>query len=241
MSKLDLKIICYQLIKLIKLKAKILIIIINNSIHEKLIHYLKYYFFIGGMPEAVSSYKDTQDFKEVRKIHNDIIKAYDLDFVKHAPSSNVMKITECFHSITSQLAKENKKFIYSVVREGARARSYDDAIQWLAEAGLFYKVYQVNSPKIPLHAYANQHIFKAYLFDVGLLNTMADIPVKAILQGNNLFQEFRGSLTENFVAQQLMLQHDKLHYWASENRAEVDFVFQHKDHIYPLEVKSGRI
>ena len=213
--------------------------LINDSIHEKLIQYLKHYLYIGGMPEAVSCYKETQDFKEVREVHNDIIKAYDLDFIKHAPASNVMKITECFHSITSQLAKENKKFIYSVIREGARARNYEDAIQWLVEAGLFYKVYQVNAPRIPLQAYENQHIFKAYLFDVGLLNTMAKIPIKAILQGNNLFQEFKGSLTENFVAQQLMLQHKRLHYWSSENRSEIDFVFQHKDQIYPLEVKSG--
>ncbi len=212
---------------------------INQAIHNKILEYLKYYLFIGGLPEAVDTYQKTEDFNEVRKIHHDIIRAYDLDFVKHAPESWVMKITECFHSITKQLAKENKKFIYSVVREGARARGYEDAIQWLLEAGLIYKVYQTNTPKLPLQAYANQHIFKTYLFDVGLLNTMADLPAKAIIQGNVLFQEFRGSLTENFVVQEMKQQYERLHYWASENRAEVDFVFQYEDAVYPLEIKSG--
>lgn len=212
---------------------------ISEPIHEKLLRYLKYYLFVGGMPEAVSTYKETENFSEVREVHNAIIRAYDLDFVKHAPEALVMRITECFHSITSQLAKENKKFIYSVIRQGARARNYEDAIQWLVEAGLFHKIYQTNTAKLPLQAYENRQIFKAYLFDVGLLNTMADLPAKAILQGNALFQEFRGSLTENFVAQEMKQQHERQHYWTSGNTAEVDFIFRHEDLIYPLEVKSG--
>ena len=212
---------------------------ITETIHQKLLQYLKYYFFVGGMPEAVSVYKDTQDFREVRQIQNNIVRAYDLDFVKHAPESIIMRITECFHSIKSQLAKENKKFIYSVVRKGGRARTYEDAIQWLLEAGLIYKVYQASTPKLPLSAYEDRHIFKAYLLDVGLLNMMADLPAKTIVQENALFQEFRGSLTENYVAQTMITQHDHLHYWTSGNVAEVDYIFRHEDKIYPLEVKSG--
>jgi len=212
---------------------------ISEPIHEKIIRCLKYYLFIGGMPEAVSQYKNTEDFSAARTVHHEIIRAYDLDFAKHAPKSLIMRITECFHSITSQLAKENKKFIYAVIRQGARARNYEDAVQWLVDAGLLCKVYNTQTPKLPLNAYENRQIFKAYLLDVGLLNTLADLPAKAILKGNDLFQEFHGSLTENFVTQEMLPQHDRLHYWSSENRAEIDFIFRHNDSIYPLEVKSG--
>ena len=163
------------------------------------------------------------------------MQTYDLDFVKHAPKSSVMKITECFHSITKQLAKENKKFIYSVIGQGARARGYEDAIQWLVEAGLNYKVTQISKPNLPLKAYENQQIFKTYLLDVGLLNTMSNLPAKTILQGNALFKEFHGSLIENFATQEVMGQYDHLYYWSSGNRAEVDFVFQQDEGIYPLE------
>ncbi len=212
---------------------------IAEPVHSQILQYLKYYLFIGGMPEAVDTYRKTEDFSQTRKVHHDIIHAYDLDFAKHAPDALIMRITECFHSMTSQLAKENKRFIYSVLRQGARARNYEDAIQWLVEAGLFYKIYNTNTAKLPLNAYINPHIFKIYLVDVGLLNTMADLPAKLILRKNDLFQEFRGSLMENFVTQEMIQQHEQLYYWTSDGRAEVDFVFRHDESIYPLEVKSG--
>jgi len=212
---------------------------ISEPIHNQILQYLKHYLFIGGMPEAINQYKKTENFSMIRDVHRDIIRAYDLDFTKHAPSSLIVRISECFHSITSQLAKENKKFVYSIIRQGARARNYEDAIQWLVEAGLFYKIYNINTSKLPLIAYENHHIFKIYPVDVGLLNTMADLPAKIILRQNELFQEFRGSLTESFVTQELQQQHKQLHYWSSHGRAEIDYVFQHNEHIYPLEVKSG--
>ncbi len=212
---------------------------ISDLIHDKALEYLKYYFLIGGMPEAVRTYQETEQFEAVRDVHKDILHAYDLDFIKHAPNDLVMKITDCFHSITSQLARENKKFIYSVIREGARARNYEEAVQWLVEANLFNKVYQISTPKLPLKAYENPQYFKAYFCDVGLLNTLADLPIKTVIHGNDLFQEFQGALTENFVAQELVQQHERLHYWTSENRAEIDFVFQQDSTVYPLEVKSG--
>lgn len=212
---------------------------INPAIHEKCMEYLRYYFLIGGMPEAIHAYQETKQFSAAREVHRDILRAYDLDFVKHAPSDLVMKITECFHSISSQLAKENKKFIYSVVREGARARNYENALQWLVEANLFHKVYQVSAPKLPLRAYENSQFFKAYFCDVGLLNTLSDLPIKTVIHGDALFQEFHGALTENFVAQELAFHHERLHYWTSDNRAEVDFVLQQDNLVYPLEVKSG--
>lgn len=212
---------------------------INEAIHTKLIQQLKYYLFIGGMPEAINKYVETEDLSEVREVHNNIVRAYELDFVKHAPNSSITKITECFHSITSQLGKENKKFIYSVIRQGARARGYEDAIQWLEDAGLIHKIYNVNTPKLPLNAYENRNIFKAYFLDVGLLNTMANLPSKLILDENIVFQEFKGSLTENFIAQELAQQFNRLHYWTSHGKAEVDFILQNNEFIYPIEVKSG--
>lgn len=212
---------------------------IPSPLHEKCLDYLKIYMYTGGMPEAVAMYRDTEDFLQTREVHHEILRTYALDFSKHAPPNIIMKISECWRSIISQLAKENKKFIYSVVRQGARARGYEDAIQWLVEAGLFYKIYNVHTPKIPISAYENRDIFKTYLVDVGLLNTMANLPLKVILHNHELFQEFRGSLTENFIAQELSQQHEQLYYWTSENRAEIDFILQYEENIYPLDVKSG--
>lgn len=212
---------------------------INPAIHEKLLGYLKTYYCVGGMPEAVSRYRENNNLNDARAVHQDIIHAYELDFVKHAPKSIITKINECFQSIPSQLAKENKKFIYSVIREGARARTYEDAIQWLVKAGLIHKVYQCSTPKLPLIAYENRRTFKAYLLDVGLINTMANLPMKTILQGNQLFQEFKGSLSENFVTQEIIQHQEHCNYWTSGNKAEIDYIIQQDDKIYPLETKSG--
>jgi uncharacterized protein len=212
---------------------------ILENLHDKLLQYFREYLFIGGMPEAVAEYIDSKDFYKVREIQNAILNAYSLDFAKHAPKGHIMKINQVWRSIPSQLAKENKKFIYSVVRERSRAKEFEIALQWLVEAGLIYKVYNISTPKIPLEGYSDFNTFKIYLVDVGLLGAMSDLSAKSILDQNQLFQEFRGALVENYIAQELVHSHYGLFYWSSEGKAELDFVLQHDDLIYPLEVKSG--
>lgn len=207
--------------------------------HEKLNALLRIYYYTGGMPEAVLTYVNTKDFNAVRKVHQDILKSYDLDFSKHAEKNLTVKISEVWNSIPSQLAKENRKFMYSMVRTSARAREYEEAIQWLNAAGLIYKIYNISTPKIPLKAYSNLDIFKIYLLDVGLLNTISELPVKALLDGNQFFQEFRGALTENYVFQALAPYFQNQYYWTSQGTAEVDCVIQHAGNIIPLEVKSN--
>ncbi|MBS0615361.1 MAG: ATP-binding protein [Verrucomicrobia bacterium] len=210
-----------------------------SIIHEKLINLLKEYLFIGGMPEAMAEYIDSQDITKIRVIQKNIINTYNLDIAKHAPKEHIMKINQLWGSIPNQLAKENKKFIYSAIREGARAREFETALQWLIEAGLIYKIPQISVPKLPLSAYASLSAFKIYLVDVGLLGAMSNLSAKTLLYGNELFQEFKGSFAENYVAQELKHSEFEPYYWASEGRAELDFVIEHDDQIYPLEVKSG--
>ncbi len=209
------------------------------NLHEKLLMYFKEYLFVGGMPEAVAEYIDSQNVSKVREIQTAILNAYSLDFAKHAPKEHIMKINQVWGSIPSQLAKENKKFIYSAIREGGRAKEFEVALQWLMEAGLIYKVPLVSIPKIPLSAYADLNAFKVYLVDVGLLGAMSNLSAKTILHENELFQEFRGAITENYVAQELVHSQYPLFYWTSEGKAEVDFILEQDDFIYPLEVKSG--
>lgn len=207
-------------------------------IHEKLIHYLKYYLYIGGMPEAVEQWCKTQDFSKVREVQQAILKAYILDFSKHAPPEIIMKIHQVWQIIPSQLAKENKKFIYSVIRKNARAKEFEMAIQWLIEAGLIHKVTQISTPNMPLSAYAHFDFFKTYLLDVGLLGAMAQLSPKILIEGNQYFVEFKGSYIENFIVQELV-QNNELYYWTSEGQAEIDFVIAFENHAYPLEIKSG--
>lgn len=207
-------------------------------IHEKLINYLKYYLYIGGMPESVQQWCKTQDFLKVREVQQAILKAYTLDFSKHAPPEIIMKIHQVWQIIPSQLAKENKKFIYSVIRKNARAKEFETAIQWLIEAGLIHKVTQISTPSMPLSAYAYFDFFKTYLLDVGLLGAMAQLSSKILIEGNQYFTEFKGSYIENFVAQELV-KTNELYYWASEGQAEIDFVIAFENHAYPLEIKSG--
>lgn len=212
-------------------------------LHEKLIRYLKDYFYIGGMPEVVSQWIKTHNYTIVRETQQAILKAYTLDFSKHAPPEIIMKIHQVWQTIPSQLAKENKKFIYSVIRKGARAKDFELAIQWLMEAGLLYKVYNITFPNIPLTAYVDRECFKTYLLDVGLLGAMTGLSPQILIQGHEYFTEFRGSFVENFIAQSLMCSevHDdgNLYYWSSEGKAEVDFIFSLNNQIYPLEIKSG--
>jgi len=210
-----------------------------TNIHEKLLIYFKEYLFVGGMPEAVAEYIDSQNVSKVREIQMAILNAYSLDFAKHAPKDHIMKINQVWSSIPSQLAKENKKFIYSALRTGGRAREFEGALQWLIEAGLIYKAPLISTPKIPLSAYADLNVFKIYLVDVGLLGAMSNLSAKTILYENELFQEFRGAITENYVAQGLISSQYSLFYWTSAGKAELDFIIEQDDLIYPLEVKSG--
>ncbi len=212
---------------------------LSMFLHDKLLRLFKVYLFVGGMPEAVVHYIDSKNFQEIRNIHQAILQAYSLDFSKHSPKDQLMKINQIWNSIPGQLSKENRKFIYSVIRSGARAREYELALQWLLEAGLIHKVYNVSSPKLPLEGYANFDFFKIYLLDIGLLGAMTHLSPKTMMDGNDLFQEFRGALIENYVAQELIRHQQNLYYWTSEGKAELDFLLQQDDVIYPLEVKLG--
>lgn len=210
-----------------------------DMLHEKLLKLSKEYLYTGGMPAAVLEYTQSEDLNRVRAIQKNILEAYRLDFAKHAPHNAIMKINQVWDVIPSQLAKENKKFIYSIIRQGARAKEFEIAIQWLVEAGLIHKVYHVSTPKLPLKAHVHFDIFKLFTCDVGLLGAMTDLSAKAIIYGNQILQEFKGALFENFVVQELARQEYGKYYWTSEGQAELDFLLQENDMIYPLEVKSG--
>jgi len=208
--------------------------------HIELTELLKQYYFIGGMPEVVSVYRETGSFDDMREVQEEIIETYLLDFSKHAEKSEVIKISLTFESIPAQLSKENKKFIFAAIQKSARAREYENALQWLADAGLIYKAYNISTPKLPLSHYANSNIFKVYLLDVGLLGAMSNLSPDLIIKGNEIFKEFHGALVENYVAQQFVAKYKKkLFYWTSPGKAEVDFVFPLRGGIYPFEVKAG--
>lgn len=211
-----------------------------EPLHEKLIHLLKLYYFIGGMPEAVAHYEQNENLNVVREIQMEILSAYERDFAKHAPPTEIMKITTVWKQIHRQLAKENKKFIFAAIRKSARGREYEEAIQWLADAGLIHKNHLVETPRFPLSAYADTQTFKLFLLDVGLLGAQSNLSAQTIIDGNLLFTEFKGSLTENYIAQELISTTQKqLYYWASEGTAEVDFLTESDHEIFPLEVKAG--
>lgn len=209
-----------------------------NPMHDKLLQLLKLYFFIGGMPEAVAEYVKTEKLSTVREIQLEILNAYERDFSKHAPPHEIMKIMTVWKQVHRQLAKENKKFIFAAIRKSARGRDYEEAIQWLSDAGLIYKSY-LGSPKFPLSAYADNSIFKIFLADVGLLGAQSNLSPQIIIEGDLLFTEFKGALTENYVAQELIATNKKTYYWESEGQAEIDFLLEDDHEIYPLEVKSG--
>ncbi|MFO1257757.1 MAG: DUF4143 domain-containing protein [Gammaproteobacteria bacterium] len=212
---------------------------IPEALHAQAIEQLRFYYYIGGMPEAVRHFANEQNLNTIRPIHQDILDAYLLDFSKHAAPAEVIKITATWKSIPNQLAKENKKFIFSVISKSARSREYESAIEWLIAAGLIHCAHHISTPRLPIDSYSNKKSFKAFLLDVGLLSTLTQLSSKTILQGHELFTEFKGALTENFVAQELVAHDHKLYYWSSTGEAEVDFVIAYEDDIYPLEVKSG--
>ena len=213
---------------------------LSEPFHNKLIKLLKYYLTIGGMPEAVATYVKNENLEEVRTIQTKILDAYMLDFAKHAPKEDLMKIMAVWNLLPSQLAKENKKFIFTAISKSARAGAYEAAIQWLVDAGLIIKVHNITTPNLPLKAYANHNAFKVFMLDVGLLGGKSKLDPRTLLQGNALFKEFKGALTENFVAQELQGTHpNELYYWSSPGKAELDFVISSQQQIFPLEVKAG--
>lgn len=212
-----------------------------NVFDTKLKEYLKLYYYIGGMPEVVNSYIENKDLLEVRRIQKKLLDAYEQDFSKHAPTNIVPRIRQLWNNIPTQLAKENKKFIYGLVREGARAREYEIALSWLIDCGLIYQVNRVTNSKVPLSAYQDFSAFKLYLLDVGLLGAMAEIDVKTLLEGNEVFEEFKGSLTEQYVLCQLKQCTElSTFYWSSDTgTAEVDFITQIGKNNIPIEVKAS--
>ena len=207
----------------------------------RLTELLELYVCVGGMPEAVLNFKEKGDLNEVREIQNRLLAAYEQDFSKYARTETVPRIRAVWQSVPAQLAREQKKFVYGLIREGARAREYEAAIEWLCDAGLTRKVYRVSKPGIPLRSYRELNHFKLYFLDVGLLSAHMGVPVKAILKGDALFIENKGALTEQYVFQELRLQHSfDIAYWSSERgQAEVDFLLQVGTAIIPLEVKSA--
>ena len=211
-----------------------------TSFKQTYIDALKQYYFVGGMPEAVQSFAEDKDFNEVRNIQKRILAAYEQDFSKHAPNEIVPKIRMLWNSIPSQLAKENKKFIYGLVREGARAKEYETAIMWLTDCGLVHKVSRVNAAGIPLKAYEDLKAFKLFVVDVGLLGCMAGLRQRTLLDGNSLFVEFKGALTEQYVCQQLKTIEDLGIYYYTNDRGscEVDFIVDTGEQIVPAEVKA---
>lgn len=211
-----------------------------TSFKQTYIDALKHYYFVGGMPEAVQSFAENKDFNEVRAIQKRILVAYEQDFSKHAPNEIVPKIRMLWNSIPPQLARENKKFIYGLVREGGRAREYETAIMWLSDCGLVHKVSRVNAAGIPLRAYVDLKAFKLFIVDVGLLGCMAGLRQRTLLDGDDLFVEFKGALTEQYVCQQLKTIEDLGVYYYTNDRGscEIDFVVDTGEQILPIEVKA---
>jgi uncharacterized protein len=209
--------------------------------HNKLIEYLKYYLYVGGMPEVVKVFFETRDWEQVRKVQIQILNSYEADFSKHTPNEIVPRVRMVWQSIPAQLAKENKKFVYGIIREGARAKDFEIAIQWLVDCGLVIKIHRVSKPGLPLIAYQDLSVFKLFLHDVGLLGAMAGIHINVLINGNEVFTEFKGALMEQYVMQQLRIESNRyIGYWTNErSTSEVDFIVQDNGKITPFEVKSG--
>lgn len=207
-----------------------------NHLEEK----LKAYFIIGGMPEAVQIWVTEKNIELVNNVQKNILKAYESDFSKHTQNSEANKISLIWNSIPSQLAKENKKFLYQTIKQGARAREYESALNWLNDANLIYKIYNVTKTDLPLIAYNDLSSFKIYMNDVGLLRNMSNLDSKIIVQGDRLFEEFKGAFTENYVLNMLNVIFDKVPNYFTFDRHEIDFIIQYKNKIIPIEVKSNK-
>ncbi len=214
---------------------------IPDAFFNPLMEKLKMYFVTGGMPEAVSMWCEHHDIEGLQDVQSTILNAYERDFRKHPNISESPKLSLIWNSIPSQLARENKKFLYKGVKEGARAREYEDALQWLVDAGLVHKVFRSHAPRLPLSAYDDLSAFKIYLADVGLLRRLSFLAPSAFAEGNRLFTEFKGALTENFILQALLTQFEvPPRYWSQPHPSyEVDFLIQKENEIFPIEVKAG--
>ena len=212
-----------------------------NAFKTKYIELLKQYYYVGGMPEVVSSYAMNQDFSEIRQIQQHILNSYEQDFSKHAPADVVPRIRMVWNSVPAQLSKENRKFIYGLIKQGARAKEFELALAWLTDCGLIHKINRISKPALPLKAYEDMGAFKLYLLDIGLLGAMANLDVKTLLDGNLIFSEFKGALTEQYVLQQLVTDAEiSIFYWSSEkSNGEIDLLIQYKNEIVPIEVKAA--
>ena len=210
------------------------------AFRSKLIDLLKQYYYVGGMPEVVNAFINHKDYAEVRQLQQTILDSYDREFSKHAPIAEVPRIRMIWRSVPAQLAKENKKFIYGVVKEGARAKDFELAIEWLIDAGLIYKVSRVKKAGIPLSAYEDFSAFKLFLLDTGLMGAMSGLPPQALLEGNVLFSDYKGAITEQYVLQQLKsVKGLSIYYWSSDtSRGELDFLLQKDVSVIPVEVKA---
>jgi predicted AAA+ superfamily ATPase len=214
-----------------------------STFRSKFISYLRMYFYVGGMPEVVLKFSNGNDFASARAVQNQILESYVQDFSKYIPTGTIQKVTGIWNSIPAQLAKENKKFVYKEIQKGGTAKIYEIALEWLLRCGLIYRIARVSKPAIPLRSYDNTGAFKLFSVDVGLLSAMSLLNVKTLLEGETLFTEFKGALTEQFVLQEMKAMNNMdIAYWANEgNRtAEVDFIVQTENNgIVPLEVKSS--
>lgn len=227
-------------------KEQLVELLRNNSwaaltpLRGMLTELLRQYYFVGGMPEAVKAYVERGDIWEVRSIHSKIIDAYRNDMSKHVPKQQVQRINMVWNSIPSQLARDNKKFIYGALRKGARANDFEIAIQWLVDSGLVHKVHRISKPVVPLKFCEDMASFKLFLLDCGLLGALSETPPEQILIGDNVFEEYKGAFTENYVLQQLKsLPRTFVYYYSNDNSTlEIDFVVQHEAHVIPIEVKA---
>ncbi len=214
-------------------------VVMINIFSSKYKDYLRKFYYVGGMPEVVESYVKNDDMNQVRNIQKDLLTYYENDFSKHAPLTTVPRIQMVWNAIPSQLAKENRKFIYGLIREGARAKDFELAIQWLQDCGLIHKSYRVKKYGIPLISYMEMSSFKIFMSDVGLLAAKGDLSAKVLLEGNKIFEEFKGSLTEQFVAQELSAAGFDLYYYSADNsKSEIDFMIQKDEYCIPIEVKA---
>lgn len=213
---------------------------IPDAFYNPLQDLFKEYILIGGMPEVAAHYIEHRDISKALIIQDQILRAYELDFVKHADKTTSTKIQQIWNSLPSQLSKENKKFIYKAIRSGARAREYEAAVQWLIQAGLLYKVSHVQKPNIPLKAYEDITAFKMYMFETGLLIRLAGLDPTTFINGDQFFTQFKGSIAENFVCQALKKTYGRApYYWTSDGKAEIDYIIEQKGKVIPIEVKSG--
>lgn len=225
-----------KMVDLLQAKDWTMLTMVRAKFEER----LRQYYFVGGMPAAVLAFVNDGDLNKVRTIQKSIMEAYERDFSKHAPAIEVPRIRMVWHSIPSQLSKENRKFIYGMIKEGARAKDFELAIEWLKDAGLIYKVNRCKKAKLPLAAYEDFSAFKMFLSDIGLMGAMSNIPVQSLLNGNMLFSDFKGALTEQFVLQQMKTNQSlSIYYWSADNsRGEIDFLVQQEEKVIPIEVKA---